>query len=121
MVSRFGNKTCGPLTIRFSQDSVYKNFSDGSTFDRMYRDIARGKTSAAAIPQIRAVKRSDGVYVPHDNSMLLIFQWLAEESYLDNVAVQVVNTPIPCWQYTTQNHGMSIVIRQRSWKNHALA
>ena len=64
------------------------------------------------IPPIRVFQRShnEETATTHDNRRLLVYQQLENDGYLQVIKCQLVSTPIPQWQYTTKDDGLSLVI-----------
>jgi hypothetical protein len=80
----------------------------------MYWNIKRGTLDIARVPSIRVVRDGDGRFITHDNRRLDVFRRLEQNKVLDQIAVEVVATPIPEWQMTTRNGGEEVTIRPRS-------
>ena len=101
-----------PHAVRFSQFSAYYRFSDGRSFSDLYRAIKNGEQRVDDIPPIRVFQRShnEETATTHDNRRLLVYQQLENDGYLQVIKCQLVSTPIPQWQYTTKDDGLSLVI-----------
>ena len=117
-----------PSQVRFSQDSINSHFAFGwyrgrqnCSFTELYEKVAkqpkRERKFLHGIAPIRVVARPDGDYMTHDNRRLCVYRNLEIDGWLPEMLVELVSTPIPDWQLTTKNDGVSIDMRtgQRGW------
>ena len=87
--------------IRYSQDSVFYQFTDGRKLSDVNDEIASGQMLVSEIDRIRIVPRTDGLYYLHDNRRLLVFIRLYNNGYIEEVPCEIVSTTILAWQFTT--------------------
>jgi len=100
-----------PEKVRFSQSSVAHQFTDGKSYNALFRGIAENTLNITDVPPIRVVERSDGLYFSHDNRRLMVFKWLFQTNHLTLIPVVVVSDPIPESQLTTRCDGRDVHIR----------
>jgi hypothetical protein len=94
--------------VRFSQDSIGAEFSDGRSVAEVIDDLKFGRTNADEIPPIRIFER-DGKKYTLDNRRLYVFQQAGVDIRFQRAtAAEVENQS---WKFTTQNDGTSIVVR----------
>ncbi|MCP1307952.1 RHS repeat domain-containing protein [Paenibacillus tyrfis] len=107
--------TIDPNKVRFTQDSVKAEFSDGRSVYQLIDDLKSGNVKPKDIPEIRVFEKDGNLY-SLDNRRLYAFQQanvnvryrLATES---EVSAQM-------WKMTTKNNGTSIRIRGGSGNGH---
>ena len=90
---RAAAEVADPRGIRFTQDTVSPNFSDGGTLTDAVRQLRSGQITAADFPTIRVVERN-GQLFSLDNRRLTAFK----AAQLDEVPVQRLNLSDPAVQ-----------------------
>jgi hypothetical protein len=120
-LGRFGNVADGalprmnPRDIRFTQDTVSPNWSDGGTISDTINQLRAGQISADAFPPIRAVNYDGNVW-SLDNRRLTVFS----AAQVDDIPVQMLDLSTPAvsrefWKkFNPIDNGQSVVVVPRS-------
>jgi hypothetical protein len=102
-----GGRLINPNLVRFSQDSISANFSDGSSVAGMADRLAAGER--INVPPIRLVNHPDGGLFTLDNRRLVAFQQAGVPiPYRMATADEFANES---WKFTTVTLGRSIQLR----------
>ncbi len=98
-----------PSSVRFSQDSIRRGFSDGNgTIDDLIAGLRSGSVDPGDVPAIRILER-DGQIFTLDNRRLHAFQEAGVDiRYRLATATEIADEG---WKFTTTNGGTSIRIR----------
>ena len=101
--------TINPKSIKFSQNNIKDDFSDGKSFESLINGLKDGSISQKDIPAIRIVEK-DGKIFSLDNRRLNAFQ----EAGVDISFKKLDNIPRKEHRkFSTKNEGESIEIRKR--------
>ncbi|MGW9454251.1 RHS repeat domain-containing protein [Streptomyces sp. NPDC055632] len=100
--------TISPKAVRYTQDSIGRNFSDGRSVSQAIDDLKAGRTGASDFPPIRVFQR-DGKMYTLDNRRLHVFQEAGVPINFKRATPQEVSSQ--GWKMTTQNDGTSIRVR----------
>jgi len=108
-------KTIGPAvkfrnpdSISFTQSSIKKSFSDGSSIDDLIVQLKSGTVKSDTLPPIRIFKK-DGKIFSLDNRRL----YVAQKAGVKIKTVGATEDEIlrEAWKFTTKNGGASIKVR----------
>lgn len=94
-----------PNSVRFSQDSISANFSNGQSVAAFWRGLANGSIKASDVPPIRLVER-DGKLFTMDNRRLVAFQQARIPVAYRMASVEEAANE--AWKFTTMSEGRSI-------------
>jgi RHS repeat-associated protein len=97
-----------PHTIRFSQNSIKRSFTNGATLREAIDGLKSGAVSPESFPPIRVFERNGQLFTL-DNRRLYVFQ----EAGIPIRTVPATADEIrnEAWKLTTTNEGTSIVVR----------
>ena len=97
-----------PKSIRFTQNSISRNFKDKRTLQSLVDDLKAGKISADDIPAIRVFEK-EGKTFTLDNRRLKAFQ----EAGVPIRTVKATSEEITneAWKMTTKTDGLTIKVR----------
>lgn len=100
--------TVNANSIRFTQDSIGRNFSNGNSVYETIDDLKAGNISPDDFPSIR-VFEVDGKIFSLDNRRLYVFQQA-------NIPIKTVRATASeienqSWKFTTDNEGVAIRVR----------
>lgn len=101
-------KTIDPVTIRFSQSSISRNFSAGGSVDDLAAGLRGGSVKPTDVPAIRLVER-DGSLFTLDNRRLEAFR--RAETPIPYRMATPEEAAAEAWKFTTRNNGTSIRVR----------
>jgi hypothetical protein len=96
--------------IRFSQNSIGKNFSDGSPVSGLTDALRAGSKSAEDVPPIRVFER-DGNITTLDNRRLHAFQQADAPIRVTPASMSEIRRETPK-KLTTDNNGTSVHVRE---------
>jgi hypothetical protein len=105
-----------PHEVRFSQDSVSNNFSDGHTIEQTASALRSGSLSRHDLPKIRLVEHEGNLFTL-DNRRLVAFQ----QANLDSVPYRMATGKEIAKEFTRKNkfttvtNGIGILIRRVGW------
>ncbi|MFF3755870.1 RHS repeat domain-containing protein [Streptomyces sp. NPDC002185] len=97
-----------PKAVRFTQDSISRNFSDGRSVREAIDDLREGRTNPNSFPPIRVFQQNGKTYTL-DNRRLYVFQEAGIPVNFQRATAQEVSSQ--GWKMTTQNDGVSIRVR----------
>ncbi|MBO9507712.1 MULTISPECIES: hypothetical protein [Thalassospira] len=109
-----------PDEVRFSQDSISRNFSDGQTVQSLIDGLNNGTVTAADVPPIRLVKVDPSQAVRNGGHVVAAGVYTLDNRRLYAFKQAGVNIrctkvdPIPNdqrFKFTTDNDGTAIVVR----------
>jgi RHS repeat-associated protein len=105
-----GRRMINPNVVRFSQDSIAPNFTNGQSVNRVARALRAGHLNAADFPEIRLVERNGDLYTI-DNRRLVAFQKAGLEEVPFRMATpsEIVKDD---FKFRTTTEGKSIRIRK---------
>lgn len=98
-----------PTEIRFTQDSISKNLSDGRSVQDLIDGLSSGSISPDSIPPIRIFQKDGNIYAL-DNRRLYAFQ----QAGISPKTVWATPAEIAretAWKMSTTNGGTSIIVR----------
>ena len=106
--SQCAGKTIDPAIVRFSQDSINKNFGSGGSVDELATALQNGTTAVSEIPAIRLVERNGQLFTL-DNRRLEAFRRAGVDvPYRMATPEEIMNE---MWKFTSRNGGTSIRVR----------
>ena len=95
--------------IRFSQDSIKKEFKDGTTLQTTIAGLRNGSIKPSDITPIRVFEK-DGLLYTLDNRRLYAAQQAGVKiNYVWATEAEIKNE---IWKFTTKNYGTSIRVRE---------
>nr|XP_039249162.1 uncharacterized protein LOC120326874 [Styela clava] len=98
-----------PSEIRFSQDDIAPNFTNGENIHEVIGEILRGETSVYPFQPI-SVWYENGSWYSENNRRLYMFRVLEYEGKVNDICVE--ETSPPGWRpNTSDNDGVSIRLR----------
>lgn len=97
-----------PNEVRFSQDSIYYRFLDGSTIDELAEALRTGQVDPDDVPPIRLVERGGRLFTL-DNRRLEAFRRAGLNVPYRMATPEEARAEI--WKFTTKNGGISVRIR----------
>ena len=101
-----------PNDIRYTQDSISKNYKEGGTVDDMIKGLKDGSIDPSDVEPIRIFKQ-DGKIYSLDNRRLYAFK----QSGVSEIRVNWINPSTPNYSsiiskhFTTLTDGLSIIVR----------
>ena len=101
-------KTIDPAAVRFSQNSISRNFSSGGAIEDLAAGLRNGSVNPANIPPVRLVEREGNLFTL-DNRRLWSFQQAETPVPFRMATPQEIADE--AWKFTTQNGGTSIRVR----------
>lgn len=101
-----------PNDIRYTQDSISRNFQNGSSVDDMINGLRNGQITPDDVPAIRIFKMN-GNYYSLDNRRLYAFKQAGMTKintqtvnpFSRKIAKEMIN------KFTTYTNGLSIIVR----------
>ena len=105
------HNTCyeNPQKIRYTQDSISKNFHDGRSVDDMISGLMNGSISPDDVKAIRVFEENGKLY-SIDNRRLYAFK----QADMDRIKIKRISkNQIPPGRRSTPNDGLSIRVRGR--------
>ena len=97
-----------PGTVRFSQSSIGRTFSEGGTLRETIAGLRSGTISPEPFPPIRVFERN-GLTFTLDNRRLFVFQQAGVP--IRTVPATAEEVVAEAWKFTTRNEGVSIRVR----------
>ncbi len=97
-----------PGSIRFSQSSIGRTFSEGGTLRETIEGLRSGAISPEPFPPIRVFERN-GLTFTLDNRRLFVFQQAGVP--IRTVRATAEEVAAEAWKFTTRNEGVSIRVR----------
>lgn len=104
-------KLRNPGSIKFTQSSIKKSFSDGGSLDDLIAQLRSGATKPDALPPIR-IFRKDGKIFTLDNRRLYAAQQAGVK--IRTVGASKDEVLRESWKFTTKNGGSSIRVRGKN-------
>eukprot|EP00971_Amphidinium_carterae_P313641 6233776-Amphidinium_carterae.1 len=102
-----------PRDIFFTHDSISERFSCGRHIEQTYRELLCHEISIEDIPMIQVAAKDGKYWTYTGNRRLWVFRKLCSAGWLHEVNVQIVQKSIPRRKITTQDGGVSVVVRRR--------
>jgi hypothetical protein len=99
-----------PNNVRFTQDSIKAEFSDGRSVDDLIEDLRAGRVTAGDLPPIRIFER-DGKIYSLDNRRLYAFREAGVLIRTVEATPQELARELRR-KFTTDNDGASIRVRR---------